>query len=154
MPFDIGTPDSYRFYLKAGSISDLEKKYLKGSNWLFVDQVKHNTYDSYWQARDLSRHMKNVKCAVLVVGGWYDAEDLSGPYRTFYATSQVQSGDADDAGGGAVGAWRLGARRWSHLGDMRSTQRPASTFSANVQFPFFEHYLKGKGAAPAQSGGV
>ena len=29
--------------------------------------------------------MKNVKCAVLVVGGWYDAEDLEGPYRTFYA---------------------------------------------------------------------
>jgi len=77
--FDFGTPDSYEFYLRAGNINNLDKFYLKGSNWLFNDQAKHDTYDSYWQARDLSRHMKNVKCAVLVVGGWYDAEDLSGP---------------------------------------------------------------------------
>ena len=89
VPFDFGTPDSYEFYLKAGNIANLDKLYLKGSNWLFTDQAKHNTYDAYWQARDLSRHMKNVKCAVLVVGGWYDAEDLSGPYRTFYATSKL-----------------------------------------------------------------
>ena len=85
LPFDFGTPDSYEFYLKAGTLSNLDKQYLKGSNWLFNDQVKHNTYDAYWQARDLSRHMKNVKCAVLMVGGWFDAEDLSGPFRTFYA---------------------------------------------------------------------
>jgi putative CocE/NonD family hydrolase len=83
--FDFGTPDSYRFYLNAGNLTNLDKQYLKGDNWLFTDQAKHDTYDSYWQSRDLSQHMKNVKCAVLVVGGWYDAEDLSGPYKTFNA---------------------------------------------------------------------
>src|ERR1700757_4377522 len=88
VPFDFGTPDRYRFYLSAGNIANLDKLYLKGSNWLFNDQFKHDTYDDYWQARDLSRHMKNVHCAVLVVGGWYDAEDLSGPYRTFDAINQ------------------------------------------------------------------
>ena len=77
--FDFGTPDSYEFYLKAGNVANLDKLYLKGSNSLFNDQLKHDTYDAYWQARDLSRHMKNVHCAVMVVGGWYDAEDLSGP---------------------------------------------------------------------------
>src|SRR6202167_5795682 len=85
VPFDFGTPDHYQYYLDAGNISNLDKLYLKRSNWLFNDQFKHDTYDAYWKARDLSQHMKNVKCAVLVVGGWYDAEDLSGPYRTFYA---------------------------------------------------------------------
>src|ERR1700678_3608156 len=30
--FDFGTPDSYRFYLDAGSLADMEKKYLHGSN--------------------------------------------------------------------------------------------------------------------------
>ena len=74
--------------MDAGNIANLDKLYLKGSNWLFNDQFKHDTYDAYWQARDLSQHMKNVKCAVLVVGGWYDAEDLSGPYRTFYAINK------------------------------------------------------------------
>jgi len=91
--FDFGTPDTYRFYLDAGNLANLDKLYLKGSNWLFNDQTKHDTYDAYWQARDLSRHMKNVKCAVMVVGGWYDAEDLSGPYRTFYAINKFDTGD-------------------------------------------------------------
>ena len=60
---------SYRFYLDAGNIANLDTQYLKGSNWLFNDQFKHDTYDDYWKARDLSQHMKNVHCAVLVVGG-------------------------------------------------------------------------------------
>jgi predicted acyl esterase len=55
------------------------------------DQLYHTTYDAYWKARDLSQYMKNVKCAVLVVGGWFDAEDLSGPYRTFYVRKLAAS---------------------------------------------------------------
>src|SRR5262249_14173080 len=87
-PFQMGTPSAYDFYLQAGPTSNLDKKYLKGSNPLFNDQLFHTTYDDYWKARDLSQHMKNVKCAVLVVGGWFDAEDLSGPYNTFYAINK------------------------------------------------------------------
>jgi putative CocE/NonD family hydrolase len=145
-PFEFGTPDHYRFFLDAGNTNNLES-YLKGSNWLFNDQLKHDTYDAYWKARDLSQHMKNVKCAVLVVGGWYDAEDLSGPYRTFYAINKLQPGHADDAGGGPMGAWRLGARRWQPPGRCAVQRKNREYFRANIQFPFFEHYLKGKGAA-------
>jgi len=147
VPFDFGTPDSYEFYLKAGNIMNLDKQYLKGSNWLFLDQTKHTTYDAYWQARDLSRHMKNVKCAVLVVGGWYDAEDLSGPYKTFYATSKM---NPDTPTTLVEGPWVHGG--WarsdgSHLGDVQFGSKTSEYFRENIQFPFFEHYLKGKGAA-------
>ena len=147
VPFDFGTPDSYEFYLKAGNIMNLDKQYLKGSNWLFLDQAKHTTYDAYWQARDLSRHMKNVKCAVLVVGGWYDAEDLSGPYKTFYATSKM---NPDTPTTLVEGPWVHGG--WarsdgSHLGDVQFGSKTSEYFRENIQFPFFEHYLKGKGAA-------
>src|SRR6267154_2797408 len=85
VPFDFGTPDGYEFYLKAGPTRNLDKLYLKGSNLLFNDQLLHTTYDNYWNARDLSRHMKNIKCAVMTVGGWFDGEDLSGPFKTFHA---------------------------------------------------------------------
>src|SRR5215475_969547 len=34
-PFDYGTPDGYKFFLQAGSISELNKRYLKDSNPLF-----------------------------------------------------------------------------------------------------------------------
>ncbi|MGA2728514.1 MAG: CocE/NonD family hydrolase [Terracidiphilus sp.] len=147
VPFDFGTPDSYKFYLSAGNIADLDKLYLKGSNWLFNDQFKHDTYDFYWQARDLSRHMKNVHCAVLVVGGWYDAEDLSGPYRTFYAINKFNPETQTTL---VEGPWVHGG--WarndgSHLGDVDFGSKTSEYFRTNVQFPFFEHYLKGKGEA-------
>ena len=65
VPFDMGTPNGYDFYLNAGATINLDEKYLKGGNWLFHDQLTHTVYDDYWKARDLSRHMNNVKCAVL-----------------------------------------------------------------------------------------
>ena len=147
LPFDFGTPDHYRFFLKAGNIADLDKLYLEGSNWLFNDQFKHDTYDSYWQSRDLSRHMKNVHCAVLVVGGWYDAEDLMGPYRTFYAINKFNPETPTTL---VEGPWVHGG--WahsdgSHLGDVPFNANTSEYFRTNVQFPFFEHYLKGNGAA-------
>jgi putative CocE/NonD family hydrolase len=146
-PFNFGTPDSYKFYLQAGNIANLDKLYLKGSNWLFNDQFKHDTYDDYWQSRDLSRHMKNVHCAVLVVGGWYDAEDLSGPYRTFYAIDKFNPVTPTTLveGPWVHGGWARGDG--SHLGDVQFNAKTSDYFRTNIQFPFFEHYLKGKGAA-------
>jgi hypothetical protein len=145
--FDFGTPDSYKFYLQAGNIANLDKLYLKGSNWLFNDQAYHSTYDAYWKARDLSQHMKNVRCAVLVVGGWYDAEDLSGPYRTFNAIGKFnpQTPTTLVEGPWVHGGWSRGDG--NHLGDVQFNSKTAEYFRANIQFPFFEHYLKGKGAA-------
>jgi putative CocE/NonD family hydrolase len=145
--FDFGTPDSYKFYLQAGNIANLDKLYLKGSNWLFNDQAKHWTYDSYWQQRDLSRHMKNIHCAVMVVGGWYDAEDLSGPYKVFNAIAKFnpQTPLTLVEGPWVHGGWSYGDG--DHLGDVQFNSKTAEHFRAEVQFPFFEHYLKDKGAA-------
>ena len=126
--FDFGTPDHYRFYLNAGNLSDMEAKYLKGSNWLYNDQFQHDTYDSYWKARDLSQHMKNVKCAVLVVGGWYDAEDLSGPYRTFYAINKFNPETPTTLveGPWVHGGWARGDG--SHLGDAQFNAKTSDYF--------------------------
>ena len=151
IPFDFGTPDRYQFYLDAGNLANLDTNYLKGSNWLFNDQFKHDTYDDYWKARDLSQHMKNVRCAVLVVGGWFDAEDLSGPYRTFYAINKFNPETPTTL---VEGPWVHGG--WSrsdgsHLGDVQFNAKTGEYFRANIQFPFFEHYLKGKGAAQAKA---
>jgi hypothetical protein len=145
VPFDFGTPDHYKFFLNSGNTASLDKLYLKGSNWLFQDQLNHNTYDAYWQSRDLSRHMKNVKCAVLVVGGWYDAEDLSGPYRTFNAINKFNPSTPTTLveGPWVHGGWARG--EGSHLGDVQFNAKTGEHFRSDVQLPFFEHYLKGKG---------
>jgi putative CocE/NonD family hydrolase len=147
VPFDFGTPDGYDFYLRGGSIQDLNKRYLKESNPLFNDQMTHATYDAYWKARDLSRHMKKIKCAVMVVGGWFDAEDLSGPFKTFNAIDQNNPGIANSL---VVGPWVHGG--WSisdgdHLGDVQFAAKTSEFFRVNIQFPFFEYHLKGKSAS-------
>jgi uncharacterized protein len=144
--FDYGTPDHYEFYLRAGALSAMERTYLHGSNPLYIDQMAHDTYDDYWKARDLSRHMKNIKCAVLTVGGWFDAEDLSGPFKTYNAIEKNNPGIPNTL---VVGPWVHGGWARSegdHLGDVSFDAKTAAFFRANIQFPFFEYYLKGKGA--------
>ncbi|MBV8631173.1 MAG: CocE/NonD family hydrolase, partial [Silvibacterium sp.] len=146
VPIDFGTPNGYEFYLNAGPISNLDKNYLKGTNPLFNDQMYHTTYDGYWKARDLSEHMKNIHCAVLTVGGWFDAEDLSGPLRTYYAIEKNNPGTVNTI---VEGPWVHGG--WArndgdHLGDVKFNAKTSEYFRKNIQFPFFEYYLKDKGA--------
>jgi putative CocE/NonD family hydrolase len=145
VPFDFGTPDGYEFYLSAGSLSELNRRYLKEANPLFTDQMNHTTYDDYWNARDLSRHMKNVKCAVMTVGGWFDAEDLSGPFKTFHAIDKFNPGTPNSL---VIGPWVHGG--WARtdgdrLGDVFFGAKTAEFFRSKIQFAFFEYYLKGKG---------
>lgn len=49
-----------------------------GGHNLWPDLVAHPDYDEFWQSRDIKRHLNDVNCAVLSVGGWYDAEDPMG----------------------------------------------------------------------------
>jgi putative CocE/NonD family hydrolase len=142
--FAFGTDDLYAFYLNAGATSNLDKEALHGQNWLFHDQLVHDTYDEYWQVRDISRHMKNINCAVMTVGGWFDAEDLSGPFRTFHAIDQYSPGIVNTL---VVGPWTHGEWAEHSQSEVSTLETTASQFfRAEIQFPFFQFYLKRKGS--------
>jgi uncharacterized protein len=145
-PFDYGTKDGYEFYLNVGAIGNLSK-YLEGKSALFDDQMRHNTYDDYWKARDLAPHMKNIHCAVLTVGGWFDAEDLQGPFSTFHAIDKNNSGifNALVVGPWVHGGW--GRYDGEHLGRVEFSFNTGEYYRKNILFPFFEQYLKGNGDA-------
>ncbi|MBV8866607.1 MAG: CocE/NonD family hydrolase [Acidobacteriaceae bacterium] len=151
VPFDMGTPDGYAFYLRAGPTTNLDKIYLKSANPLFADQLYHDTFDTYWRVRDLSQHMHNIHCAVMTVGGWYDAEDLSGPWRTYRAIEKDNPGTPNTI---VEGPWVHGGWASSdgdHLGDAVFESKTGEFFRKEIQFPFFEFYLKGKGQAPPKA---
>jgi uncharacterized protein len=144
--FDFGTKDGYEFYLNVGSIANLSKL-LEGKSELFDDQMHHNTYDDYWKARNLAPHMKNIHCAVLTVGGWFDAEDLQGPFSTFHA---IDKNNSDIFNALVVGPWVHGG--WArydgdHLGRTEFAANTGDFYRKNILFPFFEQYLKGKSDA-------
>ncbi len=143
VPFDYGTKDGYEFYLHAGSEGNLSR-YLEGKSALWDDQVAHDTYDDYWKIRNLAPHLKNIHCAVLTVGGWFDAEDLQGPFSTFHSIEQNNPGIFN---GLVVGPWVHGG--WAgldgeHLGRVQFAAKTAEYYRNNILFPFFEQYLKGR----------
>ncbi len=140
--FDYGTTDGYSFFLKIGSLSNADALYFKNPNWLWDDQVRHDTYDDYWKARNLAPHLKNIHCAVLTVGGWFDAEDLAGPFKVY---SAVKQNDPGIYNGLVVGPWVHGG--WAHfdgnhLGNVTFSSDTGQFFRSHILFPFFEQYLK------------
>jgi uncharacterized protein len=146
VPFDFGTKNGYDFYLNAGPTGNLSKL-IAGKSQLFDDQLHHDTYDDYWKVRNLAPHMKNIHCAVLTVGGWFDAEDLQGPFSTFHAIDQKNPGIFNAL---VVGPWVHGG--WyrydgEHLGRVDFASNTGDFYRKNILFPFFEQYLKGNSDA-------
>ena len=143
--FDYGTPDQYDFYLRMGPLSNANERYLKNENIYWNDILKHPAYDEFWQTRAQAPHMKNVTPATLFVGGWFDAEDLSGPLKLFRAIEK----DGPKAPNTLImGPWCHGC--WSRgegqtLGDLNFAVNTAEFFREHIELPFFVHNLKGKG---------
>src|SRR5260370_35567224 len=71
-----------------GPLANSNEKYLKNTSVFWTDLLKHPNYDEFWQKRALAPHMKNVRPAVMFVGGWFDVEELAGPLKLFPALEQ------------------------------------------------------------------
>ncbi len=143
-PFDYGTQDGYEFFLKNGTFTDLQKFFPKDKSWEWDDQARHTTYDDYWKARNLAPHLHNIHCAVLTVGGWYDAEDLQGPFTVYKTIGEKNPGVWN---GLVIGPWVHGgwARYDGHrLGHVDFAANTSDYYRKYVVFPFFEQYLKDK----------
>ncbi len=141
----------YDFFLRGGSEASLEATYLKGSIPYWNELVDHPNYDEYWKDRSLPNHMKGVKCAVLTVGGWFDAEDMWGALNTYRATERQNKAPNFLV----MGPWYHGM--WSRtpgttFGDLDYGQDTSRYFQDEVEFPFFERYLRGQSVpSPAEA---
>jgi len=143
-PIDVGRGDRYEFYLDLGPLSNADEKYFKNRNQYWTDLLKHTTYDDFWKARNLEPHIRNIKPAVLAVGGWFDAEDLAGPLKVFRAASRgAQPGQVTLVmGPWSHGAWSFGDA--NQLGVIHFRAKAGPFYRDNIEFPFFQHHLKGK----------
>jgi putative CocE/NonD family hydrolase len=144
--FEHGTPDGYDFFLKMGPLYNADKKYFKGEIAFWNEVMAHGTYDDFWKARNLRPHLKEIKPAVLTVGGWFDAENLFGALETYKNTERHSP--ASPGNTLVMGPWVHGG--WSradgdYLGDVKFNAKTAPYYREHIELPFFEYHLKGKG---------
>jgi putative CocE/NonD family hydrolase len=147
--FDYGTTNAYDFFLKHLSLSNIAASMSAEQRALFMPNIEHDTYDAWWQSRAIAPHLKNVKAAVLTVGGWFDAEDPQGPFTTWGAIEKQNPGIVNSL---VIGPWVHGG--WAHgegarLGRVSFDSNTSEYFRKELQFPFFEQYLKGVKPAAA-----
>lgn len=140
--FEWGTPDAYRYFLELGPVANAAKRF-EAPVKFFDEVLAHPDYDAFWQQRNLLPRLTGIKAAVLVVGGWYDTEDLYGPLQT-YAAMQRQNPQADV---------RLVMGPWPHGGWTREAIRTlgdvdfgfdTSAWYQPHELRFFRQHLKDK----------
>ena len=146
--FDPGTPDMYDFFLRTPvPLARMNAELFGGNAAYWQEIVDHTTYDEFWNKRSLWRFMDGVKCAVLNVGGWFDAEDPVGPLKVYRAVEEKNPGITNILvmGPWSHGGWARGTG--ASLGNLNFGVRTSEYFRENIQFPFFMQYLKDKPAA-------
>lgn len=138
--------DAYKFFLELGPVKNANgPKYFNNRAKIWNEYLQHDTYDDYWQKRNIRPHLKNVKPATMVVGGWFDAEDLFGALRTYEAIEKQSSGNRNTL---VMGPWTHGAwarEDWSQFGPLSFGQNTAKYYRDNLESTFFAFHLKDKG---------
>ncbi|MFZ6720144.1 CocE/NonD family hydrolase [Undibacterium sp. Ji49W] len=139
--FNFGTPDGYQFFLDLGSIANANTRHFKNGIPFWNEITAHPNYDQFWQSRNILPHLKNIKAAVLTVGGWYDTEDLYGPLNTYKSIEKQNPGIQNTL---VIGPWTHGG--WfrsdgDKVGDANFGYRTVETYQP-IELAFFKHYLK------------
>jgi putative CocE/NonD family hydrolase len=144
--YEHGTPDGYKFFLDMGPIRNADEKHYKGEIAFWKEVMQHGTYDDFWKARNIRAHVKDIKPAVLTVGGWFDAENLFGALEVYKAAEAHNPPKFNHL---VMGPWDHGG--WSRpggdkLGDVSFNAKTADFFREKIELPFFEAHLKGEAA--------
>jgi putative CocE/NonD family hydrolase len=136
--------NAYDFFLKMGPIKNANAMCFNNKSKIWNEYLQHDTKDEYWQARDIRHHLNNVKPPVLVVGGWFDAEDLFGALNTYKSIEEKNSKNNNKLvmGPWTHGSWARGS--WRAFGSMDFRSNTSEYFQA-LEHDFFNYYLKGTG---------
>jgi len=160
---DIQTEDQYQFFLDKGPLKNLNSFFEydledeisiapdnETDDYFWNELKEHPNYDELWKSRGLIQHLKDVKShvATMVVGGWFDAEDLYGPLETYKNIEKYNEGNYNTM---VFGPWDHG--RWSKrdgrtvVGNYYFGDGISEFFQENIETKFFNHFLKGSGNA-------
>ncbi len=158
---NLKTKDQYQFFLDAGPLGNLDK-YFKNQyidnpsininkrtdNLFWNELTEHPNYDDLWQKKGIIQHLKKINSSVatMIVGGWFDAEDLYGPLETYKTIEKYNPKNYNTM---VFGPWDHGA--WARskgkniVGNYYFGDSISEHFQKDIETKFFNHFLKGKG---------
>jgi putative CocE/NonD family hydrolase len=136
--------DGYQFFLDLGSVLKVNQSYFRDRIGFWNEMMVHDTYDEFWKSRNIRPHLKNIRPAVLTVGGWFDAENLFGALET-YKSIETQSPGTNNRL--VMGPWWHG--QWTrdagaNLGNVPFHSATSEFYREKIEKPFFDHHLKGR----------
>jgi uncharacterized protein len=141
--YNFTVKDNYKFYLENVTPNNLAR-IIGDSIKFWHEMYKHPNYDAWWQARNARTGLYNVKPAMLWVGGLFDAEDCWGAWNAYKACEKQSPGTNSSI---VMGPWYHG--QWSNegsfLGNARFGSNTSEWYQTNIEVPFFNYHLKGKG---------
>ncbi len=137
--------NKYQFFLKAGTYSELSRKYMGDSIPFWNDIALHPNYDDWWHLRNVAEVMKDIKPAMLIVGGLFDEQDNYGPWRLYEVIKKQSPNTVCKI---VEGPWYHG--QWldsvsDRIGNVRFESNTSEYYFKNIELPFFDYYLKGEG---------
>ncbi len=157
---DIQTEDQYQFFLDAGPLKNLNSFFEYETvdtptmrpegvtdDYFWNELKEHPNYDELWQSRGLIQHLDKSKShvATMIVGGWFDAEDLYGPLETYKNIEK----NKESYNTMVFGPWDHG--RWARrngrslVGNYYFGDSISEFYQEKIETKFFNHFLKGEG---------
>ncbi len=143
--FEFDTYDTFAWYLKVGSLANVNKDILKGKIPTWNDFSRRPDYDEFWRRQAMKGYLTQVTVPTLNVAGWWDQEDFYGPVTIY---RELEKHDTDHRNFLVVGPWNHGG--WMRgegrsLGNIQFEQPTAQFFRDSLMGPFFAYYLHDKG---------
>lgn len=135
--------DAYKFYLQSGPLPHFTTKYMGDSIAFWNDMMNQPVYNDWWKARNTRNFVTNVKPAMLVVGGTFDAEDCFGAWNLYKAIESQNNADTYNKvvmGPWFHGAWG-GRSAGDKMGDIQFGTATSYWYQQQIEVPFFEHFL-------------
>ncbi len=141
---EIGTPDGYQFFKDVGPLHNLDRFY-EADNFFWQELKNHPNYDGFWQKRGIIQHLHDIKPAIMVVGGWFDAEDLYGPLTTY---KTIERNNPNIYNTIVMGPWSHGD--WARNNSRQTVSNIffgndiSNFFQKEIETVFFNRFLKEK----------
>ncbi|HEX3868764.1 MAG TPA: CocE/NonD family hydrolase [Gemmatimonadaceae bacterium] len=143
--FQFDDPDTYDWYLKLGSLAQVNLKYLHEQIPSWNDFAFHASYDAFWQRQAIKPYVDRVTVPTLSVAGWWDQEDFYGAVTIY---ELLEKYDTKHLNYLVVGPWNHGG--WSgasgeKLGPVDFGSATSVDYRKTILAPWFAYWLKDKG---------